>query len=127
MRIREATQSITARSKVAIAGAVTGLALVALTSSPVLASGGASSVAGPESASGKAPTHEQMHAMMNSVHGEGASQKMHEAMGPQAEKMMDQCASMMDDTEGSKGMMGGAMMNDGMQDSSGMQGGGDGR
>jgi hypothetical protein len=36
-----------------------------------------------------------MHRMMDGVHGEGASQRMHEAMGPNAEEMMDRCAAMM--------------------------------
>ena len=121
MKVREATQPLTTRSKVAIAGAATGLALAALTTSPVLASGGVPSDSAPESASGQTPMHEQMHQMMNSMHGEGASQKMHEAMGPQAEGMMDSCASGMDnmrsmgDMENMQGMMGGGMMNGGMQ------------
>jgi hypothetical protein len=67
--------------------------------------------------------HEQMHGMMNSVHGKGAAQKMHEAMGPQAEKMMDQCGSMMSmmgnmenmqNTENMQGMMNGGMQGNGM-------------
>jgi uncharacterized membrane protein len=41
------------------------------------------------------PSHEDMHRMMDAVHGEGASQRMHESMGPNAEEMMDQCAAMM--------------------------------
>ena len=45
------------------------------------------------------PNHEQMHQMMDAVHGPGTSQRMHEAMGPEAEKLMDQCVAMM-------GMMG---------------------
>ena len=39
VKVREATRSLTTRSKVAIADSAAGLALVALTSSPVLASG----------------------------------------------------------------------------------------
>jgi hypothetical protein len=46
-----------------------------------------------------------MHRMMDAVHGEGTSQRMHEAMGPDAEKMMDQCAAMMPGS--GTGMMGG--------------------
>jgi hypothetical protein len=122
MKARVATQPITNRAKVALAGAATGLALLAFTSGSALASGGAPS----ESAGAAAHSqgHGQMHQMMNSMHGEGASQKMHEAMGPQAEKMMDRCASGMENMDGMgnmQGMMGGGMMNGGMQDG-GMQG-----
>jgi hypothetical protein len=42
-----------------------------------------------------AMTHEQMHQMMDAMHGEGASERMHEAMGEDAERMMDQCVAMM--------------------------------
>lgn len=121
MKAREATQPITARAKVALAGAATGLALLVVTSGSALASGGAA----PESAGSASQTqgHGQMHQMMNSVHGEGTSQRMHEAMGPQAEKMMDQCASGMGNMDNMQGMMGGGMMNGGMQ-GGGMQSGG---
>ena len=40
-------------------------------------------------------SHEDMHRMMDAVHGDGTSQRMHETMGPDAEEMMDQCAAMM--------------------------------
>ena len=46
-------------------------------------------------ASQRQPSHEDMHRMMDVVRGEGTSQRMHEAMEPNAEEMMDQCASMM--------------------------------
>ena len=46
-------------------------------------------------ASQEQPSHEDMHRMMDAVHGEGASQRMHKAMGPDAEEMMDQCTAMM--------------------------------
>ncbi|CAN5757896.1 hypothetical protein BH20ACT11_BH20ACT11_01420 [soil metagenome] len=133
MKVREAAHQLTTRTRVVVAGAATGMVLVALTSSPVLAAGGASSGAAPEStsaqsssgqsSSAQAPMHEQMHGMMNSVHGKGATQKMHEAMGPQAEKMMDQCGSMMSmmgnmenmqNTENMQGMMNGGMQGNGM-------------
>ena len=42
-----------------------------------------------------AATHEQMHQMMDAMHGEGASERMHEAMGEDGERMMDQCVAMM--------------------------------
>lgn len=120
MKARVATQPITDRAKVALAGAATGLALLAVTSGSALAAGGPA----PESAGAASQTqgHGQMHQMMNGMHGEGASQKMHEAMGPRAEKMMDQCASGMDNMENMQGMMGGGMMNGGMQ-GGGMQSG----
>ncbi len=40
-------------------------------------------------------THDQMHGMMDAMHGAGTSQRLHEAMGPDGEQMMDQCAAMM--------------------------------
>jgi len=42
-----------------------------------------------------ATTHEQMHQMMDAMHGEGASERMHQAMGEDGERMMDQCTAMM--------------------------------
>lgn len=62
------------------------------------------------------PSHEQMHQMMDAMHGPGTSAQMHEAMGPDAEPMMDQCASAMQGMQGMQGMM--EMMGRGM--SSGM-------
>lgn len=47
----------------------------------------------------------QMHQMMDAMHGAGASQRMHEAMGAAAEQQMDQCAAMMNMMT-SGGMMG---------------------
>lgn len=125
MKARVATQPITNRAKVALAGAATGLALLVFTSGSALAGGGAAGGAGAAGGGGAAAQsqgHGQMHQMMNSMHGEGASQKMHEAMGPQAEKMMEKCASGMEGTEGSQGMMDGGMQGGGMMDG-GMQGG----
>lgn len=128
MKARVATQQIANRAKVALAGAAIGLALL-VASGSAFAGGDAAGGTAPE-ASGAATQsqgHGQMHQMMNSMHGEGASQKMHEAMGPRAEKMMDQCSSMMGDSQNMgdmrnmQGMMGGEMMNGGMQNS-GMQG-----
>jgi len=42
-----------------------------------------------------ATTHQQMHQMMDAMHGEGASERMHQAMGEDGERMMDQCMAMM--------------------------------
>lgn len=127
MKARVATQPITNRAKVALAGAATGLALLVFTSGSALAGGGAAGGAAPGGTGGAAQTqgHGQMHQMMNSMHGEGASQKMHGAMGPQAEKMMNQCASGMDNMDGMgnmQNMMDGGMQGGGMMDG-GMQGG----
>lgn len=127
MKARVATQPITNRAKVALAGAATGLALLVFTSGSAFAGGGAAGGAAPGGggAATQSQGHGQMHQMMNSMHGEGASQKMHEAMGPQAEKMMDRCASGMEnmgDMENMQGMMGNGMMEGGMQGGD-MQGG----
>jgi hypothetical protein len=48
-----------------------------------------------------------MHRMMDAVHGEGTSQRMHEAMGPDAETMIDQCEAMMAMMEQMQNMMSG--------------------
>ena len=48
---------------------------------------------GPQSEA--AMSHEQMHQMMDAMHGEGASERMHQAMGEDGERMMDQCVAMM--------------------------------
>ena len=90
------------RGKAAIGGVLAGFALLAVTSGPI-------SAQTPEPAPANPPTHEQMHQMMDAMHGEGASQRMHEAMGPQAEEMMDQCTSMMGMMQNMQGMMGGGM------------------
>lgn len=55
------------------------------------------------------PTHEQMHQMMDAMHGEGASDRVHQAMGEDAERMMDQCVAMMNMMGAMQGMMGDAM------------------
>ena len=48
--------------------------------------------------------HPQTHEMMDVVHGPGTSQRMYRTMGPDAEKMMDQCAAMMNMMDGMSGM-----------------------
>ena len=48
--------------------------------------------------------HLQMHEMMDVVHGSGTSQRMYRAMGLDAEKMMDQCAAMLNMMDGMSGM-----------------------
>ncbi len=44
---------------------------------------------------GQPLTHDAMHRMMDAMHGEGASERMHAAMGDDADALMDQCAAMM--------------------------------
>lgn len=60
-------------------------------------------------ASQAAPSHEQMHALMDAMHGPGTSQRMHEAMGPDAERLMDQCVAAMPDMRGMTSMTGSGM------------------
>lgn len=57
---------------------------------------------------GAGPTHEDLHEMMDAVHGEGTSRRMHEAMGLDAEEMMDQCAAMVAMVEDMQNMMPGS-------------------
>lgn len=66
-------------------------------------------------------THEQMHQMMDAVHGAGASQRMHEAMGPEAEQLMDQCVAMMGMMQGMANT--GQMMSGSAGQMEGMMGG----
>jgi hypothetical protein len=49
-----------------------------------------------EPTAAQSSTHERMHQMMDAMHGPGTSDRMHEAMGPEADQMMEQCAAMMD-------------------------------
>lgn len=58
-----------------------------------------------EPASPAPPTHQQMHAMMDAMQGEGFSERMHQAM-PGSEEMMNQCAAMMGMMQRMDGMMG---------------------
>ena len=85
-------------SRSVVGAGFVGLALLAATSSSLFAQ------ADPEAPSG--PVHDQMHQMMDAMHGEGVSERMHQAMGPDAERMMDQCAGMMGMMQGGRGMMG---------------------
>ena len=78
-----------------------GLALLAATSTPLFAQTHPTTP-GEDGAHG----HEQMHQMMDAMHGEGTSERMHQAMGPEGERMMNQCAGMMGMMQGGRGMMG---------------------
>jgi hypothetical protein len=91
------------RMKVVAAGAVTGLAAVAFTAGTLFAQ-----TPRPQTTPG-APTHEQMERMMDAMHGEGTSARMHEAMGPDGEGLMDQCVAMMGMMQNMGGMMSGGM------------------
>lgn len=80
------------RWKAAFGGALIGGASLALTATP----SSAQMPMEPPITSPQAPmTHEQMHQMMDAMHGGGSSDRMHEAMGPDSEKLMDQCTAMM--------------------------------
>jgi hypothetical protein len=106
---------------------VVGIALGVLVALPLTAMASSWSSPFMASVNGQAPedegeeqepseTHQRMHEMMDSMHGEGFSERMHEAM-PESEEMMERCASMMDMMENMEGMMngmGGMMGNDGM-------------
>ena len=64
-------------------------------------------------------SHETMHEMMDTVHGEGSAARMHAVEG--AEEMMDTCGSMMDMMGGMSGM-GSMMRGGGMADMGSMMG-----
>ena len=71
-----------------------GLFMLALTAGLVSAQGPPPMM--PEGTQSEAATtHEQMHQMMDAMHGEGASERMHQAMGEDGERIMDQCVAMM--------------------------------
>ncbi len=57
---------------------------------------------------GGGPTHEDLNEMMDAVHGAGTSRRMHEAMGSDAEEMMDQCAAMVATVKDMQDMMPGS-------------------
>lgn len=99
---------MTTRGKAAVGGVLAllaGLVLLALTTSPLFAQPPTPNPsAGPQS--GTTLTHQQMDQMMDALHGQGTSQQMHEAMGPDAEKLMDQCVAMMNTMQAMQGMMG---------------------
>lgn len=78
-----------------------GVLLIAVGASPLFAQ-----EADDHPVTGGAMSHEQMHQMMDAMHGEGTSQRMHEARGEDGERMMEQCAVMMNMMAGMSGMMG---------------------
>ena len=40
-------------------------------------------------------THDEMHQMMDALHGDGTSARLHAALGEDADRMMEQCQMMM--------------------------------
>ncbi|MBI3979685.1 MAG: hypothetical protein HY331_16005 [Chloroflexi bacterium] len=112
---------MTTRTKAAIGGVLIGLALLALAAGPLFAQT-PEPTATPTPAPGAPITHEQMNQMMDAMHGEGASKRMHEAMGPDADKLMDQCVATMGTMQNMQGMMGGMSGMMGGQNGQSMQG-----
>lgn len=102
----------------ALVGALVGLALLPLTTGLTFAqTPPATPTPSPSPTPGTPLTHEQMDQMMDAMHGPGTSQRMHEAMGPDAERLMDQCVSTMSTMQQMSGMMssmGGMMGSGGM-------------
>lgn len=94
---------LSTHGKVVVGGALTGLALLALTAGSAFAQNA------PPAATLSAPTHAQMDQMMDAVGGQGGSQRMHaamtEAMGQDGEKLMDQMVGMMGAMQNMQGMM----------------------
>lgn len=70
-------------------------------------------------------THDGMHGMMDAMHGEGSSERMHELMGPESGEMMETSIEMMNMMSGMRPMAGtGRMRNgDGMPMMPGMDNG----
>lgn len=90
-----------------VGGLVVGLAFLML-GTGLLLGRDFTPVAAVTAASQEQPSHEDMHRMMDAVHGEGTSQRMHESMGPNAEEMMAQCAAMMTMMQEMQNMMPGS-------------------
>lgn len=82
------------------------LLMLALTAGVVSAQGPMPPPMPAERQSEAAMTHDQMRQMMDGMHGEGASERMHQAMGEDGERMMDQCTGMMNMMGSMRGMMG---------------------
>lgn len=75
-------------------GLVVGLAFMVLGSGLLLGRDSAPAMAF-TTALQEQPSHKDMHRMMDAVHGDGTSLRRHEAMGPDTDEMMDQCAAML--------------------------------
>lgn len=94
---------MTTRSKVIRFGGLTGLILLAFVAGVLFSLTATTLFAQTPPAT---PTHEPMHRMMDAVHGTGTSQRMHEALGPDAEQLMDECVAMMGAMQTMSSMMG---------------------
>ena len=92
-------------SRSMVGAAVIGLALLGVTSSPLFAQAEPAPTGSPTPSESTSQAREQMIRMMDAMHGEGATERMRQAMGPDADRMIDQCAGMMGMMQGG-GMMG---------------------
>jgi len=106
--MRDERRTIHLSKRACAIGAVSLVMLAALTAGLVSAQGPMPlmPMLPAEQQSEAATTHEQMHQMMDAMHGEGASERMHQAMGEDGERMMDQCVAMMNMMSPMRGMMG---------------------
>lgn len=108
---------MTTRAKLAAGGAVAGLVLLALaglarTTDALFAQASPPTPTPtmiPRPGPGAPLTHELMHQTMDAMHGEGTSQRLHEAMGVEAERLIDQCVAMMNMMQGITGGTPGVM------------------
>ena len=82
---------MTIRTKLTLGGALTALAAVVFSLGVAVAQTPTS----PPHMTASPPTHAQLHQMIDMMHGEGASERLHDALGEEADALMDQCAAMM--------------------------------
>jgi hypothetical protein len=97
-----------ARTKVVLGAIIAAVAALGVTAGVLLAQPDSTQTPPP----GGANTHAQMHQMMDAMHGAGTSDRMHEAMGADAERMIDQCVAMMSMMSGMMGGQNGRSMQD---------------
>ena len=97
---------MTRRAQAALVGATAAVLVLAFTAGVLVAQ---TPPMQPGPGSGGTITHEQMHQMMDAMHGEGFSERMHQAV-PGSEEMMEQCVAMMTMMGQMGGMMGGSGM-----------------
>ena len=79
----------------AAGAAAIGLALLGATSSPLFAQAEPAPTGSPTPSEAPSQAREQMIHLMDAMHGEGATERMRQAMGHDANRMMYQCAGMM--------------------------------
>lgn len=82
-------------TRVAVAGLMAGALALGLTAGVLLAQPSPSQPGMPLPPAGQSISHEQMHQMMDMMHGPGTSERMHALMGEESERLMEQCAAMM--------------------------------